>query len=57
MLTTVDPMEIQIGETMVKILFDLIQGKKPQKQTILPTRIIERETCLQLAKKKILSTV
>ena len=48
MLTTVDPMEIQIGETMVTKLLDLIQGKKPQKETIIPTRIIERETCANL---------
>ena len=47
-LTTIDVPIQQLGTIAAEILFDLINGKQPQKRTILETKLIIRKSCRKI---------
>lgn len=44
-LTTIDVPIYELGKIAANVLFNLIEGKKPEKRTILETQLIIRDSC------------
>lgn len=47
-ITTVSQNYVELGETAVRVLIDLIQKKEVEQETIIPTSLVVRESCRAL---------